>query len=201
MKRIAFISLLCIAFTTNLDAKTQAGKWGLAAQLFNSSGTEIAFGKMANSTMMYLINLNMNLSLASSETESSTGGTSEGPKTTTFSVQIAPEMRTYMHPNAKISPFMGYYIMVGFGSGTTTTPTGTTTVETKSSNFSAGLGLNFGVEYFMSKHFSLSASTRVLGYSFTLTKTEAGSPVVTNTSKNHSIVAYFSPGFYIRFYY
>lgn len=200
MTRILALLLVFIFTVTSAVTGTQTGKWGIAAPVFSSSGTEIALSKMATATTMYLFNMGIGFDLTSRETETGSGK-ADGPKSTSYSFDLMPEIRNYIRPKDKVSPYMGLFVLVGLGGQRTETPTIGMTVETISSDVSAGLGLSLGAEYFMSKHFSISAHARMLSYRFTISRTEAGTPKQTDTIRRHSFFGTISPALFIRFYY
>lgn len=199
MKRICTL-LMILLMLASVASATQTGKWGVAAPIFSTSGTEIALSKMATATTMYLFNIGLGLDLTSRETETGSGQ-ADGPKSTSYSFELMPEIRNYLRPNDKVSPYMGFFVLVGLGGQSVETPTFENTVETTSSDVSAGLGMTLGAEYFMSKHFSISAHARLLSYRFIISRTEAGTPTQTDTIRRHSFFASFSPALFIRFYF
>jgi hypothetical protein len=181
-------------------ARTQPGKWGLAARLFYSGGTELALSKMASPSTMYLFNTLINVNSSTEEIESG-GTTVDGPKNNRFSITVVPERRTYLRPNGRISPFWGIYALIGYSTQTTETPAGMNTLETIQKTLNGGAGLTFGVEYFMSKYFSLSAHSRMLQYMFSSNTSETGNPTVTTTKTSHSVSLAIQAALYFRFYF
>lgn len=204
MNRI-FISLfIMFCITAYVSAGTQSGKWGLAAPLTNTSGMEIALSKMSSPSIMYLAGFNVGFSKVSEESKiaNSTNPPTSGTKTTAVNFEIVPELRSYLWPNDRISPYWGFLVMLGYGQENVKTPAGSITIESKTSDIFAGLGLSFGVEYFMSKYLSLFIHTRLLSYKYSSEKSEsASSDPIIHTIRRHSLSALIYTALYLRLYF
>jgi len=203
--RKLFVCAALISFVGIAFGGTQAGKSSLAGQVYGSSGTEIAYGKMASSTTMYLLSFNLNYNSETSEAEFS-GKTAEGPKTSGYSINLIPEYRSYLRPDAQVSPYWGIYALLGMGSSKTEQPDGGTAIasgETTGSNSIFGAGVTVGAEYFLNKTISLSANTRLAQISLSTEKSESGTgdAASTSTQKTMAFSLGISAGIYLRIYF
>jgi len=201
--KTAMVVTLVLLLTVPLYSKTQPGKSSLAARLnTDMQGAEIAYGKMMSKYSMILFDGDLAFSSGSEETEVG-GNTSEGPKTSNISLTLMPEYRTYMAPNARVSPYWGVYLLIGYGQGKTETTVDDETNEVTSSTLKAGAGLGMGVEYFLSNTLSLSAHTRLAQYSFRQEKGESGSgdTAYTHTKNTHTLSLGIAAALFMRIYF
>jgi hypothetical protein len=204
MKKI-FICTTLFIFAGMVFATAPAGKSSLAGQIYGSSGTEIAYGKMASSSTMYLLGFNVAYNTGSSEVKYG-DKTEKGPKVSSYSINLFPEFRTYMRPEGSVSPYWGIYGLVGLSSSKSEPPDASTTIassETTTSATSYGAGLTVGAEYFLNKTISLSANTRILQLTFSSQKNESGSDITKqeSTTKNMALQLGISAAIYLRIYF